>query len=236
MELGLPIRKEILSTSLIVEGFTSAFLSALLGIGDFTNSRTLGNKGGSLSFNQKVDLLIEIGALSKENRSKFQAFMEIRNQFIHNYSATTYEKCFAATDGKAKYILKAYPQANNLSREEQLNAATHELSDEITTLTFALMKNVKEKFRHDIEADVSNKSQKAFIEALGQVKTSLDDYFDKEIAKSPTYNTRRLKGFGTELSKILYGLWNKNFKKLTTKEDEVTSNKDGILPGLNLNK
>ncbi len=227
MDLGLIIRKEVLATSLIVEGLTSAFLSTLLGVKDYTNSRTLGNKGGSLSFNQKIDLLIEIGALSKDDRNKFQAFMEIRNQFIHNLSATTYEKCFAATGGTDKYLLKTYPQAQNISREKQLEATTRDLGNDIAQLTVALTKSVEEKIKKDVEVAIAKKSQQAFLDSIKQVKTSLDDYFDKEIAKSPTYNTKRLKGFGTEISNMLFLLWKKNFDKLNTKENDGVSSKVG---------
>ena len=224
LDLGLTIRKEVLATSLIVEGLTSAFLSSLLGIKDRTNSKTLGNKSGSLSFNQKIDLLIEIGALSKDHKSKFQAFMEIRNQFVHNLSATTYEKCFEATNGTDKYLLKTYPQATTLSREKQLEFASRQLGNDITQLTVALTKSIEEKIKKDVEINIAKKSQQAFLDSIEQLKTSLDDRFDKEIAKSPTYSSKRLKGFGTRLSKILIALWKKNFDKLNEKEiDEKTA-------------
>jgi hypothetical protein len=223
MKLGLDIRKEVLTTSIIVEAMTSAFLSALLGIKDFTKSRTLGNRGGSLSFNQKVDLLIEIGALSNENRSKYQAFMEVRNQFIHNLSASTYEKCFAATNGTDKYVLKTYPQAKDISREKQLEFATRKLSDDIAKLTVALTENLKEKAKKDAELEITKKFHQAFIDSIEQTKTSLDNFFDEEIKKNPNFSTDSLKGFGTEISKIIYALVKKNFEKLNSEKNETKS-------------
>lgn len=186
-DLGLPIRKEILFTSLAVEGLTSAFLSTLLEIKDYKNSRTLGNKSGSLSFNQKVDLLIDIGALSKEDKNKFQVFMEIRNQFIHNLSATTYEKCFGATGGTDKCILKIYPQSKNISREEQLEEATKELGNEVIKLIFDLTKRIEEKNHKKLIADIAIKSEQAFFEAIEKMKNTVDDHFDIEITKANTY-------------------------------------------------
>lgn len=225
IDLGLEIRKEVLATSLVVEGLTSAFLSSLLGIKDYTNSRTLGNKSSSLSFNNKIDLLIEIGALSKDNRSKFQTFMEIRNQFVHNLSATTYEKCFAETNGKDNFILKAYPQSQSHSRERQLELATSALGNDIVQLTVALTKSVEDKIRKEIDADLYKKTQQAFIKAIDEIKITLDDYFENEIEKSPTFSTKRLKGFGTQLSKLFYKLSIKNLQTLNKKEDDTTSNK-----------
>jgi hypothetical protein len=224
-DLGLLIRKEVLVSSLMIEGLTSAFLSTLLGIKDYTNSKTLGNKGGSLSFNQKIDLLIEIGALSKNNRNKYQAFMEIRNQFIHNISASTYEKCLAATNGTDKFLLKTYPQDSKLSREKQLEEASRQLSNELGQLTVSLTERIKENARKDVEVLITKRSQQALIDSIEQMKTALDDYFDKEITKSTTFNTVRLKGLGTGVSKILYGLWNKNFDKLNSINDSDESNR-----------
>lgn len=214
VDIGLEVRKEVLSTSLLVEGLASAFLSSLLGIKDYTNSRTLGNKGGSLSFNQKIDLLIEIGALSKADRNKFQSFMEIRNQFVHNLSATTYEKCFAEMKGKDTFLLNVYPQTTGLSRELQLELATRALGNEVTLLTVNLTKRIEDKIKREIEIEMNKETQQAFIKAIDEIKTSLDDLFEREIEKSPTFNTKRLKGFGTQLSKLFYKLTIRNLRNI----------------------
>ena len=47
-------------------------------------SYTLGNKSSALSLKTKTDLLIDLGALNKEEQKKIIYFFEIRNQFIHN--------------------------------------------------------------------------------------------------------------------------------------------------------
>ena len=128
---------------------TSAFLSVLLGIKDLKNSRVLGNRSGCLSFNQKIDLLIEMGAVSSKDRNKFQAFMEIRNQFMHNISANTYENCYSFMNGTDKFILKTYPQDNTKAREEALREATGELIDEIGKITVNIISVLKGKFKLD---------------------------------------------------------------------------------------
>lgn len=84
MDLGIEKRKFILQSSLLVESFTSIFLSRLLEITDRTQTFSFSNKSSSLSFNQRLNLLIDIGAIEANNRNKFLAFMEIRNQFMHN--------------------------------------------------------------------------------------------------------------------------------------------------------
>ncbi|MDP3445793.1 MAG: hypothetical protein Q8T08_23275, partial [Ignavibacteria bacterium] len=104
------IRVDILQYSLMVENFSSIFLSTLLDIPDFKESKSLGNRSGNLSFNQKIDLLIDIQAIEKKEKSKFSNFMSIRNQFMHNIDADSYENCLKNIEGADKFLLKTYPQ------------------------------------------------------------------------------------------------------------------------------
>jgi hypothetical protein len=215
MTFGIENRNEVLKSALLLENMTSTFLATLLGIENYRDTKTLGNKSGSISFNQKVDLLIEIGALSKDNRSKFQAFMEIRNQFMHNIEADTYEKCFNFLDGKEKFILKLYPQSEELSTEQKLRLATRELGKEISILTVNLIKKVEEKISRDVRPEILEKSQKAFFNSLEQLEPTLNDYFEKEIEKNTSFDVSRLKSFGTDIRKLVLALWKSNFKELT---------------------
>lgn len=214
MDIGITIRKEVLTTSLIIESLTSSFLAGLLGINNIKNSYTLGNQGSCLSLSQKVDLLIDMGALSITNRNKFRIFMEIRNQFMHNLSATNYEKCFSFLNGRAKNILDAYPQPINISREEQLKNATVELSTEVTKLTSELIIRVKEKFQKDVESKVSQKSNQAFKLSIKLIEKKFDDYFENEFKRDKKFSAKRLKGFGKAFSKIIFSLWKTNFDNL----------------------
>ncbi|MGC4041888.1 MAG: hypothetical protein QM710_14185 [Flavobacterium sp.] len=157
IDIGIEKRKNILAISLMLEGMTSAFLAQLIGIENHIETISFGNKSSSLSFNQKIGLLIDIGALPPEEKGKFQLFMEIRNQFMHNLQAKTYELCFSFLPGRDKFILKLYPQDGNLNVEEQLEKATMELSDEVSRITVNLIEKVKEKFERDIELDMLKK-------------------------------------------------------------------------------
>src|ERR1700759_4851657 len=88
-------RGKILLYSLMFESLTSYFIARLVGIEDHKNSKTLGNKSSSLSFNQRVDFLLDLKVLGSDQRMKLQSFMEIRNQLMHNIEASSYEKCFS---------------------------------------------------------------------------------------------------------------------------------------------
>jgi hypothetical protein len=149
-DIGLKQRELILTYALLLEFFTSIFLAQLLGIKDREKTISFGNKNSALSFNQKINLLIDIKALSKENKNKYQTFMEVRNQFMHNFQADSFETCYSFIEGKANFVLRLYPQSEEFSKEEQLKKATLNLSEELLNTTIGLIDKVKEKYDHQI--------------------------------------------------------------------------------------
>lgn len=212
--LGMRLRNEVLVASLYVEKMTSTFLAKILGVEDIKNSRLLGNKSGCLSFNQKIDLLIELGAISVKDRNKFQAFMEIRNQFMHNISASTYEKCFSFTNGTDRFLLKTYPQLKAKSNEEALRGAAGELIDDIGSLTINIISKIGDRLRTETELMVVKKSQEAFSRAISTPINEINEYIKNGIEKNRTTNADWLKDFDKEIVIILFNRWKNNFDNL----------------------
>ena len=69
--------------------------------------KAISNRSGNLSFQNRIDLLFDLGILSKEENEQFALMMVFRNQFMHNIKCNS----FIATigylgDGKAKDLLK----------------------------------------------------------------------------------------------------------------------------------
>lgn len=215
LPLGLDKRTEILARSLMIENLTSSFIGGLLGIKDVRNSRTLGNKSSSLSFNQKIDLLIDLGALDSTQRNKFLTFMEIRNQFMHNLSAASYCECFDFLEGKEKFIFKLYPQDVELSKEDQLEKASLQLASDTLTLTAEITESVKAKFLKDIKGETHELSNKAFIASIAETKKMIDQLTESIIAKQETISTKELKDLGDLVSTIIGSNWQKLFKEYT---------------------
>jgi hypothetical protein len=141
-DLGFDCRNIILETSLVIEKSTSLFLAFLLGIKDLEQSITLGNKSSSFSLKQKIDLLIDIGALNSNDKKKFQSFMEIRNIFMHNFHANSFTNCFKFLDGKDKFLIKTYGVDEKISEEESFNAICVKLADEVLILTIGIIDRV----------------------------------------------------------------------------------------------
>lgn len=170
LNIGIEKRKFILTISLLVEDFTSLFLSGLLDIENYQKSKSFGNKSSNLSFSQKINLLIDIGAMEDDDRKKFITFMEIRNQFMHNLDANNYENCFKHLDGKDKFILKLYPQDNGNSNETKLEKATEELAYEILKSSMNLYNKLKEKIEKKVKLEIAEQSLPILIKVLSEKK------------------------------------------------------------------
>ena len=72
------------------------------------NSLSFGNKSSSLSFNQKLNLLLDNDSIIKEEKIKLEAFSNIRNQFMHNAYANSFTDAFAQIDGLENKMRKQF--------------------------------------------------------------------------------------------------------------------------------
>lgn len=200
---GLDVRTKILEYSLIVENWTSIFLSTLLDIPDYKQTKSLGNKSGNLSFNQKIDLLIDIQALDKKEKKKFLIFMSIRNQFMHNFDANTYENCFSNIDGANNFILKTYPQNELLDMEDKLRSATKELADEVVDITLKLLDKIKDKFKEKAKAEILEEYQINSSIAITEIEKAFNSVYDTKVkSNEKTINIEELKELGTLMRRI----------------------------------
>jgi hypothetical protein len=168
-EIGIEKRKFILTISLLVENFTSIFLSRLLEIENYKQTISFGNRSSNLSFNQKIALLIDIGAIEAKHKAKFITFMEIRNQFMHNIGADSYEKCIDFLEGKDNFLLKLYPQNEAISREEQLEKATSKLASDVLGMCADLYEKVKAKIEKEVRLDLLEKTQPILLKAIAEL-------------------------------------------------------------------
>jgi hypothetical protein len=170
---GFRNRNIILSSSLLIEKTTSSFIANLLGIKKPENSLTLGIKSSAFSFNQKIDLLIDLGALNTSDKRKFQLFMELRNKFMHVLEADSFVNCFKLLDGKEAFLFKLYPQYKDKADENNLKAASIRLADDVHQLTLMIIKKVLEK-RYREEVKMS--AVKGYFEANQNLLNTFDAF------------------------------------------------------------
>ena len=104
-------RAVVLELSVMIEDMLSLLLSVILKINNRRDSLSLGTQSSGLSFNAKANLLLDMKYLKKDDRWKFQKFMEIRNQFAHNLKVQTFNQCFQLVSGKNKLLITADPDS-----------------------------------------------------------------------------------------------------------------------------
>jgi Asp-tRNA(Asn)/Glu-tRNA(Gln) amidotransferase C subunit len=209
MKANLSNRSDVLKYSLEIENLTSQFLGHLLGIHDAINSKTLGNKSSSLSFNNKIDLLIDIGALKGDTKSKFQIFMEIRNQFMHNSYANTYEECIRFLE-KEKFLLSRYPQLKDLHKEEQLKNAVKQLSEDVLSMIRNIEEEIINRLKKQADLEMKSKSHSALFESLNEMIEHIDELIKTRANVDPSFAEKDPK---YQTIMILTNLWKDKFDK-----------------------
>lgn len=154
-----------------------------------TDSKTLSNKSSSLSFKTKVDLLYDLDRINKEEYNLLILFMEIRNQFIHNIEATSFEKVFEIIgNNKKSKILKLdagleknYQQTlevndEKFSTEVVLKMAFTNLKLKIDGLLIREFENLIESLKKEDELKSSAEMNKVLEKMLDLITKTIDEF------------------------------------------------------------
>lgn len=218
-------RAIVLEFSVMIEDMLSLLLSVVLKIRHRRDSLSLGTKSSGLSFNAKANLLLDMKYLKKDDRWKFQMFMEIRNQFAHNLKVQTFDQCFQSVTGKDK-LLNTYRSVNNSSSvEEKLKEAFMALGFEIIDLGKKVISKFGEEYRR--ENILENLSTYTFV-VFSSLKKSLEALNEKNDLKEflltlqkilPEESKKILKASPEEKNKMIESLvQNSNILELVRKD------------------
>jgi hypothetical protein len=154
--------------SVKIEHILNVIMAQLLGV-NHEDTKSFGNSSQALSFNAKANLLLDLNYLDKEQRLKFQIFMEIRNKFAHIHSVDTFEKCFEQTN---KY--------NQLKKLFGIDEAGESLEKDMEYLFIALSMDIAitlNKIKDRIHSEMVVKyTQRKFTETI---KTKREEYKSK---------------------------------------------------------
>ncbi len=128
-EYSSKIKLKILKYSLRLEKTASHSLAFVLDITVPENSRSLGNKSSALSFNQKLNLLLDSGSIDKEEKLKMDIFMEVRNQFMHNLDVDSFVDVYKLLDGRENKLRTLYSEyfSDEILLEQSLDNVTEQL-------------------------------------------------------------------------------------------------------------
>jgi len=168
-ESSLGLRAFMLGKSVFVEGQTSILLRNLIGIESNRKSLPFGNGGKALSFNTKLELLIDVGALSDEDRKVFELFGAIRNQFAHNWKANTMLECIDFIEERhLKPWKKRCPKWAE-RREADYIEALEVLCNDVVTQTLAITALVEERLRKPVEDEIVRVMRDALVSEVSRV-------------------------------------------------------------------
>lgn len=176
-------RAFLIESALSIERNLSVLLANILSV-KIQNSKTLGNKSSSLSFNTKADILLDTDYISPADKKKFVLFMEIRNQFTHNKNCETYSDMLTIVDGCEKRLQDVSPISYTSEiREEQLQEHLNKLVNDLTTI----IKEAYNKYVHNLseylEAICNSHLYQGFKESVFKNLTSIDKFFDLPITE-----------------------------------------------------
>ncbi|MEO8588351.1 MAG: hypothetical protein ABI432_03200 [Flavobacteriales bacterium] len=170
---SMTLRSFMLEKSVFVEGQTSAMLRSLLGIPPEKKSKVFGNGGQALSFNTKMELLIDIGALGEEERKLFELFGAIRNQFAHNWKANTMIECMAFIKDVHPKLWKERCPTWEAGIEKDFIAALVSICNDVVNKTLAITDKVKDKMRAEIDGGILKVVQDSLLTSISTVTNAV---------------------------------------------------------------
>ena len=124
LQRGWSKRMKILRVCVELEYNTSEFLKQIFKLPSGTIS--FGGKSNALSFEHKLNLMLDLASISKEDRKRFKLLQEMRNKFAHDISALNFEFYYVVTKSNPENdLLKWYPVPNKGTLEQRLTKAVN---------------------------------------------------------------------------------------------------------------
>lgn len=169
-EINKYMRHKVIDYSVLIEDRISLTLAKLLGIDNYEATKSFGHKSSSLSFNAKLNILLDIDAINNNDKKKLEYFSQIRNQFAHNISVVDFTTCFDRIDGLENKLLKEYSElaSLNLSREENLSTCFNYLIIELFVIFSSLYDKIENIYRKKGEIAGKIEAQDSIIKSLSE--------------------------------------------------------------------
>ena len=162
---NIELRSKILSQALYTENGVNGLLVGHLGIFDREKTKNFGNKAG-ISFKSKIDLLLDLDILTKEEHFNLDLQMIFRNKFLHDLDFNSFEYAVKNVDKSViKKLEKFIEDPEEKDIEEKYGTAYFHLYG----FNAKMLHKKFEKRRKDITA------RKELIDALTtSFETSID--------------------------------------------------------------
>ncbi|WP_146130051.1 hypothetical protein [Aurantibacter aestuarii] len=144
-------------------------------------SKSLGNSSSALSFNQKVNLLLDNKSITKDEKLKLESFMNIRNQFIHNKDAVSYTKAVSNISGLENRLKRIYPDFfKEIELEESIDNCVTELYNDSLSILGDFKGGRESKLIMQSERDIYVKKYKILKEIMESEIDEVNDFIKKQ--------------------------------------------------------
>ncbi|VXB03918.1 hypothetical protein [Chryseobacterium sp. 8AT] len=143
-DINLELRGIVLKYSLELEHSVNRIFITFLSIENATSTRNFGNRAG-ISFQHKIDLLYDLGILSKTDLQAFELLMTFRNRFLHNIVYNSFGRVLEDLDNGIVNKLKKYSVEGNFACEDDYLTSFKHLYIEILDILNVIISNRKEE-------------------------------------------------------------------------------------------
>ena len=172
-------RAKVIEKAVGFEELISQLLSMLLEVNK-NESISFGNKNIALSFNAKINLLIDLKFIPKEISKDFQLFAEMRNKFAHVLYVDSFVKCFELIERRDYFLKKA---SNDLSKVDKKDEAIYLAAFEILCFELGIwlrvtLKMISNKKSQDLNKIGAIEMIRSFVQydSTRREKEFLDEY------------------------------------------------------------
>lgn len=146
----ISIRNEFFISALFIENMISSYMSEKFNLQDILDSSIIDDNVKSISFNDKIELLLESEDLTVIDKSKLSVFREIYKELTNSEDAETFENCLTSTDDNDDFLLILYPQEDLIIRDEKLTNACIYLIDDVSQIVSNFTKETPIKINKSI--------------------------------------------------------------------------------------
>lgn len=156
-------RAKVIEAGVDFEESISQIISMLLDV-EKDSSISFGYKSASLSFNHRVNLLVDLKFIPKEIISDFQLFAEIRNKFAHVKYIDSFTKCFKITPEKKTKFLSNWSGSKEGLDEESI----YRICFDILCFTLSIwlrvtLSMIRNKKKQELKKTVAVEMMRSFI-------------------------------------------------------------------------
>ncbi len=130
----ITVKNEFFLNCVFIEDMISSYMGDKFGISNTVDSKVLGNSKDAISFDNKIDYLMETGDFSIIDKSKLSVYKAIRKEFLLNNDVSSLEESFTSLDHNDDFLLIMYPQEAFLPRNEKLTIACYNLIEDVSHL------------------------------------------------------------------------------------------------------